>query len=106
MTLAELRNILEETGLIVQYRQFSEGQAPELPYLIFYVEDSSLSFKADNTTYSKLQNISLELYTEEKDERLEEELERVLTIHEIDYISYEDYIEDESMYLIQYEITI
>lgn len=37
MKLSELRASLESLKIPVKYRAFKEGEAPNLPYLLFYV---------------------------------------------------------------------
>ena len=52
MTLEELKLILDQTGLKVGYRLWAVGQAPPLPYILYYV-DEEIGFKADNKIYAK-----------------------------------------------------
>lgn len=106
MNLKELRTRLEELNIPIQYRAFTEGNAPPLPYLIFYVEDNQGSVKADNHNYFNLKNITLELYSNEKDEELENKLELILDNNKLEYDLMESYIESEKMYESIYEITI
>ena len=44
MTLEELKVILDQTGLKVGYRLWAVGQAPPLPYILYYV-DEEIGFK-------------------------------------------------------------
>ena len=48
MTLQKLRELLETLGIPVKYRAFKVGEAPNLPYIIFYKEDNQGTLKADN----------------------------------------------------------
>ena len=50
MNLMEFRLELEKLDMPIQYQSFSVGQAPDLPYLIFYEDDSDNLF-ADNVNY-------------------------------------------------------
>jgi hypothetical protein len=106
VNLKELREKLEGLDIPVQYRAFKEGAAPPLPYLIFYVEDNDGTLKADNHNYFKVKNVTLELYSEEKDLDLEEALESILDENKIEYDLAETYIESEEMFENIYEITL
>lgn len=106
MDLKELREKLEESEIAVQYRAFKEGQAPELPYLIFYVNGNDDSLRADNKNFFKIQDVVLELYTEEKDVELEEKIEEILSNNNIEFEYDETYIETEDMFESIYYIQI
>lgn|GEM_PF-440802 len=106
MNLIDLRKLLEQTDLTVQYRAFKEGQAPSPPYILFYEEDNDGTIKADNFNYYPVKNVVVELYTDEKDIALEDKLEQILIENNIEYDNYESYIESEDMFEIIYEIVI
>ena len=106
MTLKELRELLETLEIPVKYRAFKVGEAPNLPYILFYKEDNQGTLKADNQNYTKVSNITIELYSDEKDVELEEQLESILDTNTIEYDTYESYLDTESMYEVAYEITI
>lgn len=106
MTLQKLRELLETLEIPVKYRAFKVGEAPNLPYIIFYKEDNQGTLKADNQNYAKVNNITIELYSDEKDIELEEQLESILDTNKIGYDTYESYLDTESMYEVAYEITI
>ena len=61
----------------VAYRQFRVGQAPALPFMVYYVEGSS-NFLADNKVYLAKQNVVVELYSENKDVTSEGLVEKML----------------------------
>ena len=60
MTLQQLKTVLDETGLPWAYRQWEEGEAPPLPYGVFYAGRSN-PFGADGVVYSASQRYTLEL---------------------------------------------
>ena len=101
----EFKSELEKLGIPVQYRAFQVGQAPELPYLIFYENDSDNIF-ADNSNWFDVLNVVCELYTDEKDIELETKLQKLLYDLEIQYNSTETYIDSENMYLKAYDVVI
>ena len=105
MNLMEFKAELEKLGIPVQYRAFQVGQAPELPYILFYEDDSDNVF-ADNQNYFDVLNVSCELYTDEKDIELETKLQKLLYDLEIQYNSTETYIDSENMYLKAYDVVI
>lgn len=106
MTVTELRKILDTMGIPVQYRAFKVGEAPSLPYILFYVEDNEGTLKADNYNYAKVKNVVIELYSEEKDIELEEKLEEILDKNTLEYATYESYLDTEDMHEVAYEITL
>ena len=101
----EFKAELEKLEIPIQYRAFQVGQAPELPYLIFYENDSDNIF-ADNHNYFDVLNIVCELYTDEKDIELETKLQKLLYDLEIEYDSTETFIDSENMYLKAYDVVI
>lgn len=105
MNIMEFKGELEKLDIPIQYRAFSVGHAPELPYVLFY-EDDSDNFMADNHNYYDVLNIVCELYTDEKDVELETKLQKLLFDLEIEYNTQETYIDSESMYLKTYNIVI
>ena len=105
MNIMEFKAELEKLDIPIQYRAFQVGHAPELPYLIFYENDSDNIF-ADNHNYYDVLNIVCELYTDEKDIELETKLQKLLYDLEIEYNSTETFIDSENMYLKSYDVQI
>ena len=101
----EFKAELEQLEIPIQYQAFASGQAPQLPYLIFYENDSDNIF-ADNHNYFDVLNVACELYTDEKDIELETKLQKLLYDLEIEYNSTETYIDSENMYLKAYDVQI
>lgn len=102
MTLIEIKNMLSSTGLPIAYYQYPVGQAPQLPYLVYYYPQS-VNFGADNKVYQKANQLNIELYSKQKSFELEERIENVLDEFEIFYNKIESYIESEEMYEVLYE---
>ena len=105
MNLMEFKAELEKLEIPIQYRSFSVGHAPELPYILFYEDDSDNVF-ADNHNYYDVLNVSCELYTDEKDIELETKLQKLLYDLEIQYNSTETFIDSENMYMKAYDVVI
>lgn len=105
MTLMGLKQLLKTLNIPVAYRCFEQGQVPELPYVVYYA-DEDIGFYADDTVYYEQYACTIELYSEEKDLKLEEKIKKILQHNQIPYKSYEDFLDSEDMYLKAYEIII
>ena len=105
MNLMEFKAELEKLGVPIQYRSFASGQAPQLPYIIFYENDSDNIF-ADNSNWFDVLNIVCELYSDNKDIELETKLQKLFYYNEIEYNSTETFIDSENMYLKAYDVVI
>ena len=105
MNLMEFKAELEQLEIPIQYRSFSVGHAPELPYLIFYENDSDNIF-ADNSNWFDVLNVVCELYTDNKDIELETKLQKLFYDTEIEYNSTETFIDSENMYMKAYDVVI
>ena len=105
MNIMEFKAELEKLEIPIQYQAFASGQAPQLPYLIFYENDSDNVF-ADNQNWFDVLNVVCELYSDEKDIELETKLQKLFYDLEIQYNSTETYIDSENMYLKAYDVVI
>lgn len=103
MTLVELKQLLDATGLPVAYSHFKK---PESPPFIAYREVDSENFKADNRVFHKVRNVDIELYTSRKDPSIEIILEQLLDANDIPYDTTEIYIDDEKLFLKTYEVRL
>ena len=66
----------------------------------------SENFAADDVVYVEFSNLSIELYTDEKDPELEDRVEAVLNAHEIFWNKSEVWIESEKLYEVLYQMTV
>lgn len=105
MTLEEISEILQETGLPVTYTSWPERQAPPLPY-ICYLSPYSNNFSADGIVYQAISHINIELYTKVKSPALESTLENVLAQNNIFWEKSEEYLSDQRCFEIIYEIEV
>lgn len=105
ITLAEIKNRLE--GVLgankVAYRQFPLSKAPSLPWAVYFTEGTS-NFSADGSTYAIINNITIELYTENKNIALEAEIEEAFK--DIAWEKTEEYIDTEKMFQLSYSMEI
>ncbi|WP_191556448.1 hypothetical protein [Metabacillus idriensis] len=108
MTIIELKAILESTGLPVAYSHFTafeNSPVPEPPY-ICYMVNASPHFMADNKVFKKIEDVSIELYTNKKDLAIEAILEEVLDQHSIPYIPDEVFIPSEQLFQKIYDVRL
>jgi len=56
--------------------------------------------------YMEFSNLSIELYTDEKDPELEDRVEAVLNAHELFWNKSEVWIESEKLYEVLYQMTV
>ena len=99
MTLTEIVAMLESFGIPYAYYTFPVDQAPPLPYCVYYFPNNN-DVMADNRNYVRVVNIVIELYTENKDFALEDNIESKLLYP---YTKEVVYINSERMYQITYE---
>lgn len=105
MTLTELKKILDSSGIKFKYHHW-EKPVPPLPYGVYLCSGAD-TFKADGQVYFKNENILIELYTRNKDIKVEEKLESTLDKAEIYYKKTDEaYIETERMYEVIYELEL
>lgn len=105
MRYIDIPSMLDETDIPYTYYSFPEKEAPNLPYITFYYPDSS-NMAADNTVYQRIESLTIELYTENKDIELEKRVEDVFERYNIVWDKSEDYINSEHMFMITYETEI
>lgn len=97
----KLLTVLQETGIPYAYDHFTEGEAPELPF-VCYLFFGSNNFAADGHVYYKINEVHVELYTDCKDLSVERTLEDALDQHGIFYEKSEVWIESEKLYEVLY----
>ena len=97
----ELMEIMKETGLPFAYDHFAEGESPNPPFITFLLPGSN-NFAADGRVYMKINEVHIELYTDEKNPETEALVEDVLDDHEIFYEKTEVWIESEKLYEVLY----
>lgn len=99
MTLQEVANIVSSIGLPFAYHHFPENTGQQPPFICYYYPRSN-DMIADDTNYQKINELIIELYTDNKDFTLEETVESVLKAHDFVYSMEETYIESEKMYMV------
>jgi P27 family predicted phage terminase small subunit len=105
MTHEDVMQMLAETEIPFAYDHFAEGESPDPPFICFLFPGSE-NFAADNVVYMEFSNLSIELYTDEKDPELEDRVEAVLNDHELFWNKSEVWIESEKLYEVLYQMTV
>ena len=105
MTTREVAQIVKEVGLPYAYHHFSKKTAKPPPFICFYYPGDD-DFKADNVNYCRINRLTVELYTNNKDFKLEKDVEAVLQAHDLAYSKEETYISSEKMYMVTYETEV
>ncbi|MBS4750323.1 hypothetical protein KG091_04450 [Carnobacteriaceae bacterium zg-ZUI78] len=105
MTLQDVYQALMSLKLPIAYYSFLEGQAPDVPYIIYYNPEDTV-LKADNTNYIKHKRIIVEVYTPQKDIELENQIETLFDELSFIYTKQETYLQSERMYMLAYDFFI
>ena len=105
MTYDDIANMINSTRIENAYYQYPEGEAPELPYILFYYPQRD-DFQADDKNYAKVPQLNIELYTKEKDFVTEKVIEDLLEANGLTYDKEEQYIESEKMYEVLYTMEV
>lgn len=103
--IADMLASLKQNGLDVTYYSYPEEEAPPLPYCVYYYPSSD-NFSADNTVYSHITALNIELYTENKSLAEEAKVEAMLSNYGIFWNKSESYITSEKMYEVLYEMEV
>lgn len=101
----EIVKILNEIGLPFAYDHFAEGESPKPPFICYLAPESD-NFSADGMVYHKANVVNIELYTDEKNPKIENCVENVLDKYHIFYDKTEVWIESERLYEVLYQFEI
>ena len=102
MTYKEVNTMIASMGLDYAYNHFPKDTEHAPPFICFLYGNSN-DMLADNTNYSPIRELSIELYTDNKDFTLEATVESTLSSNELVYRKSETYIESELMYMVVYD---
>ena len=105
MSKERLEEMLAETGLSFQYHHFTEENAVDPPFITWLNEESA-NFYADGVVYAVIDAVSIELYTDEKDHKLEERIEEIFKNYNGSWEKEETYIDSEQMYEVLYQMEV
>lgn len=98
MTRAEVKSMIDEVGIPAAYHHFDESTGQQPPFICFlYPGDNDM--KADNINYVGINQLAIELYTDEPDFDLEDAVKAVLTDHGLAFARNQEYIDSEKMWM-------
>ncbi len=97
----DLKEFISSFGLPFAYYEFTNQTAVPTPFICYYLADSS-DFAADGINYSKIRQLVIELYTDQKDFELEAGIEAKLTAAGLFYSRNEAAIDSEQMYMVTF----
>lgn len=101
MTYKEIATMIASIGLPYAYYQFPDGTGIAPPFVCF-LYDSNDDLYADGINYATIADLTIELYTDNKDFSLESTVESVLTGNGLAFDKDETYIDSEKMFQISY----
>lgn len=101
----EIEEMLSRMGIPFRYYMFEEREAVGPPFMVWYLPESE-NIYADGAVYLKKCRLNLELYSDSKDFGLEQRVERELRRDGFAWEKTEDYLEDEEMYEVLYEMEV
>ena len=101
MTIENLVEMLQKTGIPFAYDHFAEGESPKPPFICYLLPGSN-NFAADGKVYFKINQVRIELYTDSKDLAVERKVEMVMDESGIFYNKSEVWIQSEKLYEVLY----
>ena len=105
MTIENLVEMLQKTGIPFAYDHFAEGESPKPPFICYLLPGSN-NFAADGKVYFKINQGRIELYTDSKDLSVERKVEMVLDEAGIFYNKSEVWIQSEKLYEVLYSFEV
>ena len=105
MTIENLVEMLQETGIPFAYDHFAEGESPEPPFICYLLPGSN-NFAADGKVYFKINQVRIELYTDSKELAVERKVEMVMDESGIFYNKSEVWIQSEKLYEVLYSFEV
>ena len=101
MTYKGIASMIAGIGLPNAYYQFDEGTAVAPPFICFYYPGDH-DMAADNINYARVEQLVIELYTEQFDPEQESAVEEVLVANELVCSRVRNYIDGEHMHMTTY----
>ena len=105
MTIENLVEMLQKTGIPFAYDHFAEGESPKPPFICYLLPGSN-NFAADGKVYFRINQVRIELYTDSKDLAVERKVEMVLDESSIFYNKSEVWIQSEKLYEVLYSFEV
>lgn len=101
MTYKQIADMVATVGVPYAYHHFPENTGQDTPFICFFYPRSN-DFVADDTNYQRINQLTVELYTDNKDFLLEQQVETALNSAGLVWSKEDFYIDEERMYLTSY----
>ena len=105
MTHEQVATMIRSIGIPFAYYQFPNDTPQSPPFICFFYPDNN-DVIADNTNYAKIERLVIELYTDDKDFSLEQEIEAVLNANGLVFSRDEQSLDSERMHETIYETDV
>ena len=105
MTFKQVAKMIHDIGLPFSYYQFNDNTEQAPPFICYFYSNNS-DLIADGTNYQKIERLTVELYTDEKDFENEAAVEEALNDAGLVYSRSETYLNSEKMYMTIYQSDI
>lgn len=105
MTRQEIAAMVAGIGLPNAYYQFPDDTPQAPPFICFFFSLSDDVY-ADDENYQGIEQLNIELYTNEKDFELEKSVEDTLKANNLTYYKEENWLDSEKMFQIAYEMEV
>lgn len=105
MKLSEINNMLDTTGYPVAYLAFPKNKCPTMPYIIWQ-EYGTNNISADNIVWVSFRKIQIDLLTAQRDEAVEENVQKTLNKAGIYWTKETGYDDTEKYTRITYECEV
>ena len=105
MTRKEVATMVASIGLPYAYYKFDEGTGQKPPFVVFFYTGSA-DLYADQANYQKIDGLSIEFYSAEKDFTTEDAIETLLNQAGLTYYKEQNYIDTEKMWQTAYDMQI
>ena len=105
MTPQEIAAMISSVGVPYAYSHFDatpEHPAPAPPFICFFFPGSDDVY-ADNKNYVSIADLSVELYTRNKDYALESAVEAALAAHDLAWDKEQTYLDGEKVYMTSWD---
>jgi len=105
MTKEQVVSMIRSMGIPFAYDHFAEGESPDPPFLV-HLYPGSDNFAADGIVYYKRDKLHIELYTDKKDDDLEDRIESIINRNGLYYNKSETWIPSEKLYEVLYQTEV
>lgn len=105
MSYQDIMDMVQSIGLPFAYDHFNEGESPAPPFVIFRFPGDA-NFSADGVAYIQGKQLDIELYTDYKDQELEDRIAEILEDNGIYYDRTETWIPTEKLYEVLYRMEV